>query len=55
MFQLTEEEKAKVVANCDHLKRLKFPLSFISPYFTFATHSKITIFIFYFGANNEHC
>jgi hypothetical protein len=24
MFQLTEEEKAEVVANCDHLKRLKF-------------------------------
>src|SRR6267143_519013 len=24
MFQLTNEEKAEVVANCDHLKRLKF-------------------------------
>jgi hypothetical protein len=24
MFQLTEEEKAEVVANCDHLARLKF-------------------------------
>lgn len=24
MFQLTSEEKAEVVANCDHLKRLKF-------------------------------
>ena len=24
MFQLTEEEKAQVVANCDHLNRLKF-------------------------------
>src|SRR4030067_3402960 len=24
MFQLTEKEKADVVANCDHLKRLKF-------------------------------
>ena len=24
MFQLTEHEKAEVVANCDHLKRLKF-------------------------------
>ena len=23
MFQLTENEKAEVVANCDHLKRLK--------------------------------
>jgi len=24
MFQLTEQEKAEVVANCDHLKNLKF-------------------------------
>jgi hypothetical protein len=24
MFQLTEKEKVEVVANCDHLKRLKF-------------------------------
>ena len=24
MFQLTESEKGEVVANCDHLKRLKF-------------------------------
>ncbi len=24
MFQLTNEEKAEVVANCDHLRRLKF-------------------------------
>jgi hypothetical protein len=24
MFQLSENEKAEVVANCDHLKRLKF-------------------------------
>jgi len=24
MFQVTEKEKQKVVANCDHLKRLKF-------------------------------
>ena len=24
MFQLTEQEKQEVVANCDHLKRLKF-------------------------------
>ena len=24
MFQLTKEEKAKVVTNCDHLKKLKF-------------------------------
>ncbi len=29
MFQLDEEEKAEVVANCDHLKTLKF-----SPKFT---------------------
>ena len=32
MFQLTREEKAEVVANCDHLVRLKFspqlPLAF---------------------------
>ena len=24
MFELTKEEKAQVVANCDHLKKLKF-------------------------------
>lgn len=24
MFQLTKEEKAEVVTNCDHLRRLKF-------------------------------
>jgi len=24
MFQLTSDEKAEVVANCDHLRRLKF-------------------------------
>lgn len=24
MFQLTSQEKAEVVANCDHLKKLKF-------------------------------
>ncbi len=28
MFQLTREEKAKVVANCDHLSRLKFSSTF---------------------------
>jgi len=32
MFQLTAEEKAEVVANCDHLEKLKFskalPLAF---------------------------
>lgn len=27
MFQLTAEEKAEVVANCDHLARLKFSSS----------------------------
>jgi len=26
MFQLTEEEKALAVANCDYYKRLKFSL-----------------------------
>jgi hypothetical protein len=31
MFQLTETEKAEVVANCDHLARLRF-----SPYLPFA-------------------
>jgi hypothetical protein len=31
MFQLTETEKAVVVANCDHLTRLKF-----SPYLSYA-------------------
>jgi hypothetical protein len=28
MFQLTKEEKAEVVANCDHLSRLKFSPAF---------------------------
>ena len=31
MFQLSEEEKDKVVANCDHLKKLKY-----SPFLPFA-------------------
>ncbi|MCI0621646.1 MAG: ORF6N domain-containing protein, partial [Acidobacteria bacterium] len=31
MFQLSESEKAKVVANCDHLARLRF-----SPYLPYA-------------------
>jgi hypothetical protein len=31
MFQLTEEEKIKVVANCDHLQKLKF-----SPFLPYA-------------------
>jgi len=31
MFQLSEEEKNELVANCDHLKRLKF-----SPYLPYA-------------------
>ena len=34
MFQLTSKEKAEVVANCDHLKKLKFlppkPFAFTS-------------------------
>jgi hypothetical protein len=31
MFELTEEEKSEVVANCDHLTRIKF-----SPYLPYA-------------------
>jgi hypothetical protein len=31
MFELTEEEKSEVVANCDHLTKLKF-----SPYLPYA-------------------
>jgi hypothetical protein len=38
MFQLTEKEKAEVVANCDHLKRLKF--SSTMPY-AFSEHGAI--------------
>jgi hypothetical protein len=40
MFQLTEEEKAEVVANCDHLKRLKF--SHALPY-AFTEHGAIML------------
>jgi len=40
MFQLTEEEKAEVVANCDHLKRLKF--SPVLPY-AFTEHGAIML------------
>jgi len=38
MFQLTGEEKAEVVANCDHLKRLKFSATL--PY-AFTEHGTI--------------
>lgn len=38
MFQLTDEEKAEVVANCDHLQRLKF--SPMLPY-AFTEHGTI--------------
>ncbi|MFH1625563.1 MAG: ORF6N domain-containing protein [Pseudomonadota bacterium] len=38
MFQLTTEEKAEVVANCDHLYRLKFSPAF--PY-AFTEHGAI--------------
>ena len=38
MFQLTAEEKAEVVANCDHLHRLKF--SPVLP-FAFTEHGAI--------------
>lgn len=40
MFQLTEEEKAEVVANCDHLKKLKF--SPVLPY-AFTEHGAIML------------
>jgi hypothetical protein len=40
MFQLTSEEKAKVVANCDHLNRLKF--SPVLP-FAFTEHGAIMV------------
>ncbi len=29
MFQLTPEEKSEVVANCDHLKNIKYSLTFL--------------------------
>ena len=40
MFQLTETEKQQVVANCDHLKNLKF-----SPYlpFVFTEHGAVML------------
>ena len=40
MFQLTEKEKQEVVANCDHLKHLKF-----SPYlpFVFTEHGAVML------------
>jgi hypothetical protein len=40
MFQLTEQEKDQVVANCDHLKKLKF-----SPYlpYVFTEHGAVML------------
>jgi hypothetical protein len=40
MFQLTKKEKAEVVANCDHLKMLRF-----SPYlpYAFTEHGAIML------------
>jgi hypothetical protein len=40
MFQLTEQEKAEVVANCDHLRKLKF-----SPYLSnaFTEHGAVML------------
>jgi hypothetical protein len=32
MFQLTAKEKAEVVANCDHLSRLKYFCNHVSSY-----------------------
>jgi hypothetical protein len=40
MFQLTDEEKEKVVANCDHLKKLKFSPSL--PY-AFTEHGAVML------------
>ena len=40
MFQLTEEEKQEVVANCDHLKRLKYSTSLP---FAFTEHGAIML------------
>jgi len=40
MFQLTDKEKSKVVANCDHLNRLKF--SKAKP-FAFTEHGAIML------------
>jgi hypothetical protein len=38
LFQLTADERAEVVANCDHLKRLKFSVAL--PY-AFTEHGAI--------------
>ena len=40
MFQITPQEKAKVVANCDHLKKLKFSKTL--PY-SFTEHGAIMV------------
>ena len=46
MFQLTADEKAEVVANCDHLSRLKFspklPYAFTEQAFRFIVRFLIT-------------
>ena len=40
MFQLTKKEKAEVVANCDHLKKLKFSPT---PPYAFTEHGTIML------------
>ena len=40
MFQLSDEEKLEVVANCDHLERIKF--SYTNPY-AFTEHGAIML------------
>ena len=40
MFQLSDDEKAEVIANCDHLERLKF--SRTNPY-AFSEHGTIML------------
>jgi hypothetical protein len=40
MFQLTAEEKAEVVANCDHLQRLKFSPA---PPYVFTEHGAVML------------
>jgi hypothetical protein len=50
MFQLTEEEKAEVVANCDHLKRLKF-----SPALPYAFTEHGAIMLACLGIEQSYC
>lgn len=40
IFQLTEKKKAEVVANCDHIKRLKFSPN---PPYPFTEHGAIML------------